>query len=205
LLGNFNPSILNKDFLEINNIIKFEEDPVIKFSPVFNNINYRNLDILIDLNRFQVNEAKISDFSKNIIIDFAYSYLEILKFTPLRTSGINLNINVKITDIDKLLKLLYGKELFDLFEVDGYTFRSNKKINKLKDDEFDNFNLSYMMSSDKLVQIDIQKDHGDIFRVNYNNEVRDLDKNVDNKSYIKKNFNKILEMFHKTTDILFNI
>ena len=61
------------------------------------------------------------------------------------------------------------------------------------------------MSSDKLVQIDIQKDHGDIFRVNYNNEVRDLDKNVDNKSYIKKNFNKILEMFHKTTDILFNI
>lgn len=203
-LGNFNPAILNKDFLEKYNILKFDEEPIIKYSPIFSNINYKNLNIIIDLDRFQIIESKINDFSKNIVINFAYSYLNILKYTPIRTAGINMNIDVKIINIKKFLNIIDGKELLELFKVKDYRIRTDKKINVSKE-EFENFNLSYVMAKDKLVQIGIKKNHDNIFKVNYNNEVRSLDKNIDNKLYIKENFNKILEMFYKTTKILFDV
>ena len=202
-LGNFNPAILDKRFLEKNNIFNFIEEPIINKTPVFTNFLYRNLKIIIDLERFQIIEEKIKDFHNNEAIDLAYNYFKLLQFTPLRIIGINLNSNIEINNIINFIKKIDTKDILKFFNAKEYILTTEKLFNEDKE-SFKAFNLVLKIAEDKLIQVNINNINSNNYQFNYNFELRDLNKKPERITYIKDNFNEILNEYNKTINFLIN-
>jgi len=201
-LGNFNPAILTKEFLEKNEIIIFDKEPNISFTPVISVIETNNIKIIVDIGRFQVLERNIDDFSKNVAVAIAYKYLNILEHTPLRVVGVNFNANARIKDIESLIDFNNHKKLMEFFKTEFSTISVEKKFEKGKE-EFNSFNMLLKLSDEILTNIRIENTKNDIYRVNYNFEVRNLNKKNENKLFIKENFSEILNKFCKTNKKFF--
>jgi hypothetical protein len=201
-LGNFNPAILNKDFLEKYGIIEFVEEPVIKPTPFFTNIVYRNLKFINDLERFQITEEKINNFKNNSVIKLSNEYLKILNHTPLKAMGINFNVNLKLDSLDKFTGRIKTKEIFNFFKIKKIILK-NEIIYEEGIEKNNSANLIIPLKKDKIIQINIQNINEGLFQLNYNFEIRELEKNLKNRDYIKDNFDKILDNYSKILDFLF--
>jgi len=102
-LGGQNPQILNIDFLKAGDIIPVnqppfdellkQEKPVKKFVsvPGFANLVLDNIEFIVDESRFQIREKGISEWSDTKILEIAKKYFEVLRYTPLKLVGLNLN------------------------------------------------------------------------------------------------------------------
>lgn len=201
-MGNFNPAILNKDFLEKYGIIEFVEEPVIKPTPFFTNIVYRNLKFINDLERFQITEEKINNFKNNSVIKLSNEYLKILNHTPLKAMGINFNVNLKLDSLDKFTGRIKTKEIFNFFKIKKIILK-NEIIYEEGIEKNNSANLIIPLKKDKIIQINIQNINEGLFQLNYNFEIRELEKNLKNRDYIKDNFDKILDNYSKILDFLF--
>jgi len=204
-LGYFNPAILNNNFLRENKILTIKEELVKEspLTPVFKSLEYSNLNFSMDLERFQIIERRINDFKKTKVIGVAFKYFDVLKYTPLKVCGINFNLNVKISNIEKFLALIQGKDIIRVLNANSFVINIKKEISE-EDEKFLGYNIIVKLDRDRLIQVNLgRKEDSDIFRVNYNYEVRELDKKPDNKLYIKDNYLEILKEFDKFTKIFF--
>jgi len=112
-LGSQNPQILNEDFLKINKIITdqppFDQKPSFVSTPPFTTIAFGSVEILVEEQRFQIREAGLSDWNETHIFDIAINYYDILKYTPVKTVGLNLSCQIdfeNIEEAEKFQKLL---------------------------------------------------------------------------------------------------
>lgn len=113
-LGSQNPQILNEDFLKINKIIPSDQSPFDKktsflSTPPFATIAFGSIEILVEEQRFQIREAGLLNWNETHIFDIAIDYYKILKYTPVKTVGLNLNCQIdfeNIEEADKFQKLL---------------------------------------------------------------------------------------------------
>ncbi|MCJ7620623.1 MAG: hypothetical protein MUP64_10455 [Anaerolineae bacterium] len=203
VLGNFNPSILNRNFL-ISKNFNFGDEKFLdeKYAPIFSIINFEKIKILMDLDRFQVIEEKLDNFENNRVISFVNEYFNILEYTPLRVAGINFNVDVKI-DILKIMKFIKTKKLFDMFRIKNIVLNIEKNINENKLDEILNIKLKAVFDNKHTIQMGINKKNNDIYNVNYNYEIICLEKKPEEIKYFKDNFNSIYEDYKNNLKTLF--
>ena len=111
-IGGLNPQILNHDFLLNNGIIPKDQEPFKEFligdgksftdfisTPPFASIKYGPISITVDEKSYQIVDARFKNKPSNMIIEITKKYFgEILKFTPLRVGGINLNGIIQFND-----------------------------------------------------------------------------------------------------------
>ena len=196
VLGNFNPSILNIKFLTDKNIISNDEKVLNeKYAPIFSVINFENMKLVIDYERFQVTEEKIDSFEKNRVIDFVTKYLSILEYTPIRVAGINFNIDMKI-DILKYLELIKSKKLLDILKTEQVILDIGEKHFKNKEVEIISIKSKVIYDDNNTIQIGINKKNDDIFNLNYNFELQDLEKSSKRIFFFRDNFKNIYNDFN---------
>lgn len=198
-LGNFNPAILDKDFLEENNIIKFDEDPKITLTPIVCTIDYKNLKIIVDLERFQVVENKIQDFESNFILDFVYNYLDVLKYTPINIMGLNFNFIINVGDLNKIYNSEICKKINESFKAKSCIFGVTKLIEDGKE-TIKRINFGFDLLDFKTLNILIENIEENSSIVNFNFEIKNITK--DSKFYLKDNFKEILNFHNKFKNIL---
>lgn len=203
-LGHFNPAILSKEFLKDNKIFITEERIIKENSnPIFKSIEFEKVKIIVDLDRFQVVEENVNDFSKNRVIDLAFNYIKTLKFTPIRIAGINFNFNVKIGEIKKFIDIIEKEQLFGLLNATSFVIDTKKEVDTEKE-KFLSGRLIVNIAKDKVVQIALNRtDSRDIYKVNYNYEVRDLDKVSENRLFVKNNFRNIFNQYKEIIEKMF--
>ncbi len=117
-LGSQNPQILNEDFLKNNKILPsdqppFDEKTSFICTPPFTSISFGSVEILVEEQRFQIREAGLTNWSESHIFGIAINYYKILKYTPVKTVGLNLNCQIdfeNIEEADKFQKLLLPEE-----------------------------------------------------------------------------------------------
>lgn len=120
-LGGQNPQIINVDFLKDNKIIPIDKAPFdqlfrqekpakkIISVPGLANLVLGNIEFVIDEGRFQIRETAISEWVETNIIDIAERYFEVLRFTPLKLVGVNLNSMITFETLEEAGKF---QELF---------------------------------------------------------------------------------------------
>ena len=198
-LGHFNPAILNKDFLEENNILKFEKDPKITLTPIVCTVDYKNLKIIVDLERFQIVENNILNFESNLILDFVYSYLDVLKYTPINTMGINFNFIITVGDLNKIYNSEIWKKISESFKVKSCIFSVTKLIEN-DVETIKRINFGFDLLDFKSLNILIESIEENSSVVNFNFEIKNITK--DNRFYLKDNFKKILNYHNNFKNIL---
>lgn len=198
-LGHFNPAILNKDFLEENNILKFEEDPKITLTPIVCTVDYKNLKIIVDLERFQVVENNIQDFESNLILNFVYNYLDVLKYTPINIMGINFNFIINVGDLNKIYNSEICKKINGLFKAKSCIFSVTKLIEN-DVETIKRINFSFDLLDSKSLNILIENIEKNSSVVNFNFEINNITK--DSRFYLKDNFKEILNYHNNFKNIL---
>jgi hypothetical protein len=105
-LGGLNPQILNIDFLKTNGIISTNDSPFDKLLkqgstpdkfislPGLANIVVANIEFLVDQQRFQIRDTKVSEWAETKILDIANRYFKVLSYTPLKLVGVNFNSTI---------------------------------------------------------------------------------------------------------------
>jgi len=105
-LGSQNPQILNVDFLKREKIVPIDQPPFntlfqqkkpfSKFisTPVLSNLVLDTIEFIIDEQRFQIRDKSVADWIDTKILHIAQKYFEILKYTPLKVVGINMNSKI---------------------------------------------------------------------------------------------------------------
>lgn len=139
LLGRQNPQILNHDFLISNHVIPIDKQPfksLIKnstesinpfsrhlSSPLVTALDYKWISLIVQENRFQIQDSKISVPSKSPIILITQKYFgELLKYTPFQIGGLNFNGELKF-------KSKNDENSFDRrLGLNSDTFRTNLNI-----------------------------------------------------------------------------
>lgn len=112
----FNPTILNPDFLRINDIVPenwgWELSAAPISTPPLATVSYKSgVNILVETNKFQVSERRQNvDTSASKISDIAKRYIEVLKHTPFREIGINLTSFFEFEDPNSFIKQKFIKE-----------------------------------------------------------------------------------------------
>jgi len=199
VIGHFNPAILSKDFLEENNIIKFEEEPKIKFTPIICTIDYRNLKIIVDLERFQIVENNIEDFGSNSILSFVYNYLEVLKYTPINMIGVNFNFNMNIGNLNEIYNSKIHKKISKSFNVKSCILSLTKLIEDNKE-TIKKISFGFNLSSSTSINILIENLKENLSIVNFNFEIKGITKDV--RFYLRDNFEKVLNYNNNFKSIL---
>lgn len=112
LLGRQNPQILNHDFLINNHVIPIEKQPFKSLiqnstedkkpfsrylsSPLLVVLDYKWISLIVQENRFQIKDSKISVPSKSPIILITQKYFgELLRYTPFQMGGLNFSGELK--------------------------------------------------------------------------------------------------------------
>lgn len=199
VIGHFNPVILSKDFLEENNIIKFKEEPKVKFTPIVCAIDYRNLKIIVDLERFQIVENNIEDFESNSILSFVYNYLEVLKYTPINIIGVNFNFNINIGNLNEIYSSKMHKKINESFNAKSCIFSLTKLIEDNKE-TIKKINFGFNLLKSRSINILVEKVKENLSIINFNFEIKGITK--DNRFYLKDNFKEILNYHNNFKSIL---
>jgi hypothetical protein len=115
-LGGLNPQILTIDFLKANSIISTNHPPFDKLLkqgaaldkfisvPGLTNIVVANIDFLVDQQRFQIRDTKVSEWGETKILDIANKYFKVLSYTPLKLVGVNFNSTITFATSEEARK-----------------------------------------------------------------------------------------------------
>ncbi len=204
-LGHFNPSILTRDFLENNSIVHFQKEPAnIKATAISSNIEYEDVRIMMDLKLFGVFQKNIDDFSKNMIVGLAYDTIDLLSYTPIKTIGINFNVNAKILEAGKLADSLSDqREVLDFFGGGSYIINIGKKFEE-NSEELVSLGLQLKIDNNSSIQIIIKKVKTHGYNINYNFSSGGLLERSGNRDHIRNNFKEISGKFSAAMDKYFN-
>jgi len=203
-LGSFNPNILTERFLTENNILGFLAEPLkTKTTSIASNIEYKDLSLISDLKSFTVIEKKIDDFTKARNVTIANNYIDLLRYTPVKSSALNLNSNLKLPDIEDILIMFNLKDdILDFFEAQSYTVNTSRRYIG-EEEAIMNVGLGIKLKGSKTINIGLKRLKNDIFNYNFNYFVSAIDKNPDDLDYIFSNFKKIVDKFCSTNHKFF--
>lgn len=182
-LGNFNPAILKSSFLvdvcQINLGTPTKENII----PIQSQIDFKNISFLACLDRFIVTDTNNSDFSKSEIPVYLGKYLSKLPYTPISACGINFNIDISEVDEKKLQSILTADrtKLIKMLNVDEVVIGIASRCKLDNTQENFNLNLGYTIKeNNSLFRITIEKISKLAYRLNYNYEIRGLEKKPEN-------------------------
>ncbi|MHB8280583.1 MAG: hypothetical protein ACYDIA_23500 [Candidatus Humimicrobiaceae bacterium] len=203
-LGNFNPSILSLEFLRDKNILNIDDKLLREeAAPIFKALEFKDIKIIIDLERLQITEENIHDFKNNRIIDIANSYISVLEYTPVTVAGINFNTNCKIENVNKILELNEDRVVLKYLKAISQRIDVSKELN-LENEKYLNLNFQYKISEDKLMQINLSNTNNGTFVLNYNFEIRNLKEVKENRFFLKENFLNIYNQYNSIINKYFN-
>lgn len=203
-LGNFNPNILTEKFLTDNEILGFLAEPIkTKTTSLASSIEYKDISIISDLKSFTVIEKKIDDFTKARNVAIASRYIDLIKYTPIKSSGLNLNANLRLPDIEDIVIMLnLPGDINGFFGSESYTVSTARSYAK-KDSLIMSVSLSAKLSHNTAINMGIKRIKDDIFNYNYNFFVSLLDKDPENIGYIPSNHKAIVSKFCGTINRFF--
>lgn len=199
-LGNFNPAILSPLFLKEKCEFNNESIPKGETTSVATQIIYGNISFLMGIERFEIKEINVSNFSETIIVKFMNKYLEVLDYTPVYILGVNLNVEIEkeqdevisnLNNKKKLLEVLKSNDiLYTLTTVCSKEIESNVlwELKKIANEETAN------------IMVHLKKNK---FSVNYNVETGKNAVKIDNKNYFSKNFDRINKEFQYFIENIF--
>jgi hypothetical protein len=116
-LGRHNPQILNHDFLVDQTVLPRDREPFQSLlakernkqfdqfisTPVMATIRYGPVSIIVDENRYQIKDDRLADPASSPIMGIARKYFgDLLRYTPLKVGGVNLNGVIRFTDEEDL-------------------------------------------------------------------------------------------------------
>ncbi len=120
-LGNFNPAILTpKFFKEYCDFSCDLKDIKSRTTPVASSLVYKNIELSVELGRYQIVERNIRNETKANLLKYFLSYFKILRYTPMfkvgvnfnsKIIGVNQNILKFLNETEKLRKVLNGEYL----------------------------------------------------------------------------------------------
>ena len=203
-IGRQNPQILTPAFLMDNDVIpKTREpfktiladkgsNPFTEFisTPVLTTLKYSNISIMVEENRYQIQDNKFDDLISSPIIQITKNYFgKILRYTPLKVGGINFNGSIEFND-----------------EKDEHSFDERLGIGRDKLSTFTGTSeIKYGMSfsypySNGLIEVQLPKPKIPNLRqcaVNFNYEFKYVDidsftSNLDNIPSLYGKFNELL-------------
>lgn len=126
-VGRQNPQILNHEFLLKNNIFPTdklpfkdipldskEKKPFDNFVsiPVMANLRYKNVNITIEENRYQISDKLKGAPNESSIIEFTKRYFNLLRYTPITVGGFNFKGSI-LFDSDADRSALENKLIID--------------------------------------------------------------------------------------------
>lgn len=199
-IGSFNPAILTPDFLAKENIFISKAAPRGETSPVLSHLEFGNVSLVVELERFQIKHMEVDSFKNSPVISIITGYLKTLKYTPIATEGINFNIDMmNYSDSDGLLQIFNNpiKEIINYVEkADEYLIDVKAKVTSDKE-EAHIINCKYNIDEGISISINLRK--ADLkdrkIVLNYNYEVKNIKSDKDRINIIPDNYTNILTRF----------
>ncbi|MBP8745486.1 MAG: hypothetical protein KBH86_10220 [Syntrophorhabdus sp.] len=194
-LGNFNPSIINPEFLANQKIMT--EQISGQVTPVMSVLESDNITLITELERFQIIHREVGCFEETPIVEIASKLFDILKYTPVTKQGLNFNVTIEDFSGSENLKRIFGnpRNLTNYLDQSSeYIFQINTVVN----DDVERttiINCGYKFEDVVYISIKLQKKEDDNISINYNYEVRDIDKIRDNVHFVKNAFQKVCHKF----------
>lgn len=185
--------ILTAPFLK-EQICKFEPKtpPKGQTTPVVSQFKYDNLEFFVELERLQFIERGISDFKESKAIGCFERYLTILEYTPVFICGINLNATVTEFDPKLIDTILNDKnKIVKLLEADSVMIGSQEVVDKDTAKTWTSYDLKYPAGDNEFLLLGFRK-KDDAITINFNYEVKGLDKEKDRLKKLGQNLNKVV-------------
>lgn len=173
-LGNFNPSILTSKFLSEVCKFEFKEKPKGQATPVIANIEYGNLQFIVELEKLQILERDVSNFYDSKIIDYFEKYLTTLEHTPVFVCGINLNTTITEFNIENINKNLKSRDkIFNILETKKIIMDKKEIMGKDKVGSWIVYNFEYPRGDNTIFHLNFRK-KDTVITMNFNYEIRGL-------------------------------
>ncbi len=201
-IGNFNPAIVSPHFL--NNVCQLNlgehKDLVPANVPVLRGLQFGSLSLIIELERLQFKESEIRDVHQTRVINIFYEFFNKLPFTPLKTVGVNINLNIetelyieqKIKKYDDIIAFFKS----DRLETEERHSRSVGEALWLNT----RFRIPNVESSTRL--IDVARVAEDNFVLNYNYQVENLAQEPSRIDLISSKYDSFCKEFIEFTHLL---
>lgn len=206
-IGNFNPAILTHDFLTKVCGFQLDDRPQEEHkTPVVSRIKYSGINLMVELDRFQIVEYGVANPEESEVTKYLRIYLEKLPYTPIFICGVNLNINISGLDGRRVAKLLTDQrcQLFQKLETKDFTIESLSRYQEAKEEQHTKWNITYSPGENEiLVRIGLNKIKESDWRVNYNYEVRGLDKEHERLERIILYYPEIVKRYRRVINKLF--
>ncbi|RLC36333.1 hypothetical protein DRH29_04765 [candidate division Kazan bacterium] len=202
VIGNFNPAIATTEF--VANVCDVTPEKIQQKSPeqiqVIRQLEFENFRLEITLERFVLVEKNIEDIYRAKVADFFGNYFKKLSYTPLKAAGFNINCDFSFDDRGAWEKARKKVERVDLYleffsanEVDVLEIYSATKEKKYPREA--RFKVE---GEDRITrQINTNYVAAEILKMNYNWEVRRLDKNIENLYLLLDRYKEFCEEFFK--------
>jgi hypothetical protein len=117
-LGNFNPAIVTPDFLTKTCELELGKptDQSSPFIPVHRSLQFKNLKITLDIDRFQLQEIMDKDIDKTRVLEIFNVFYEKLPYTPIHTVGINVNGGIYFEENDNIKEITKKITSFETYK-----------------------------------------------------------------------------------------
>ena len=206
-IGNFNPAILTQGFLEKDCDFRFEGNPTrVEKTPVVSRIKYSRLDFVVDLERLQIVEYGVANPEDSDVANYVRVYLTKLPYTPVFVCGVNINVDISGLDEKSLVKLLTeGKnDLFQILETRDYQMETTSHHQASRKERYSKWDINYAIKQKEILgRITISTKEDAIWRVNYNYEVRGLERQPTRLKQITAHYPEIVERYRGVVDNIF--
>ena len=197
-IGSFNPAILARYFIEKECDFPVGGEPIEEQkTPVFSRIKYPRIEFIADLDRFQIVERGLGDPGDSNVTKYLQTYLEKLPYTPILICGINVNVDILGVNEKSLFEFLIVKanQLFRMMEINECTVETTLRY-ELGKKQYLKWDIVYPTQEEGVIgKMTIGAKQYAVWRVNYNYEVRGLDKNRARLEIITEGFPQIIERY----------
>jgi len=175
-LGCFNPAILTPKFFKEYCDVSIDLESVKSVTtPIASSIKYKNIEISVELSKYQIVERNVRSTSKIKILKYFLNYFRVLKYTPIYKIGINFNSTIFKVEQNTLDLLNNGKSLREFFGTDDLTYLNKVKISQTDINEV-LWNLFYTVKENYQITISLTLNNGDLV-INQNFEFSDIESN----------------------------
>ena len=185
--------ILTPAFIE--KVCQIKSNQIIKeqITPVASKLTYENIEFFVELERLQIIEKNIVDFTKPKAVDYFEKYISTLEYTPTFICGINLNVTIKEFNpktIDTAIK--DKKQIINVLKTNSVTITSEEVFNEDKTNTWNGYNFKYKKDDDAFLLLGFRKKDDSIV-MNLNYEIKGLNKKKERFKKIRQNLNSLVK------------
>lgn len=211
VIGRFNPSILTPEFLKDKCGMDIGDGKYVtpKDIPVAREILFeeKGISFYVDLDRLQIKENRITDLAGVVGPEYLGKYVTKLEYTPIFACGLNFNFEIQLQEEEKkrfALLLNDEEKLFEICKIDKFELETKKHYNK----DATVHNVLWILTffiEDGLkssVRINLIKSDN-IYELNHNIEVIELEKNKENIKLITERLDQNVRYHENIIENLF--